>query len=88
MIGTNTIVFIQTPTLSRHEADITSLAQSIRRSITRAKSADFATEDLVDAHHSMLNAANVGDCFCVLPPEGCLTVNGNIGSAINSSNAQ
>jgi hypothetical protein len=85
MIGTNTIVFIQTPMLSQHEADVTSLAHSIRRSITRAKSAAFAREDLADAHHSMLNAANAGDCFYVLPPEGCLTVNGNIGSAITSS---
>lgn len=82
MIGTNTIVFIQTPTLGQ-DADIASIARSIRHSITRAKSADFARQDLIDAHSFMLDAANAGDCFCVLPPEGCLTINGNVGSAIN-----
>ena len=78
MLGTNSLVIIQTPKLSEKDTDIASIARSIRCSITRAKSADFAREDLVDAHHAMLNAANAGDCFCVLPPQDCLTINGNI----------
>lgn len=79
MIGTNAVVFIQTSRLGKTERNFASITRAIRRSVEDAKSAQFGTADLVHAHYSMLDAANKGNCICVLPPQGCLTVNGNTG---------
>ncbi|KAF8322662.1 hypothetical protein DL93DRAFT_2093245 [Clavulina sp. PMI_390] len=77
MIGTNAIVFIQTPPLDE-ESSLSSVARAIRRSIEQAKTSQFASEVILNAQKSMLSAANKLNSYCVLPPRACLTINGNL----------
>lgn len=51
-------------------------ASEIRRCIVRARTPAFK-DDLTVAQRTMLDAAREGRCYCIVPPAGCFTINGN-----------